>query len=242
MNSSDREILVDQVNQLHFLIRNDIKKTEHLNMSIVNMTNYLVGAEIHTMDSYSISMYRNDIELIQHQICQLDHLNKKVSKNIPDLMTDRIEDETRQPSVTIAPPTVAQMLINTILIMRNILLNRIRRLETQPSEFVAPPSLVPRKKKPTGMKIKTKTITPTELETILEDDCGICIQPHKKKDTFTCSCNHIFGKVCFNAWMKICKTHNNIISCPLCRVEVIHTVTFHAKKDKAPKIAQSVVI
>lgn len=226
MNGSDRQVLVDQVNQLHLLIRYDINQLEHLKTSIETMTVTLVRTESQTVDSYTKQMHRDDIYLIHHQIDQLDHLNKKLLNNILN------KEDSIQGTILI--------ISGSIILMRDILVNRIRKLEAQPTEFVAPPSLVRRKKYTREVKIKTKTLSKTELETNLED-CGICLQPHIKIDSLTCSCNHSFGKVCFNAWMKICKTHNNIVSCPLCRTKVEHTVTFRAKQVRVPKKTRVVI-
>lgn len=216
MNCLERQLLVDQVNDLHILIRYNLNQIEHVKTSIVDMTNTLVNLDRPSTDYYSKQDYRNDIQLIQHQIDQLDYLNKKLLNE-------------------------SHLVEETILNMRSVLLNKLRRLETQPIELVAPPfAIVARPKRvvrpPNGIKSKTKAIPTTELETILPDNCGICLQQHTKGDTLTCSCTHSFGAVCFNAWMKICKTHNNGVSCPYCRSKVDSIMSYRAKKIRAPVV------
>lgn len=48
------------------------------------------------------------------------------------------------------------------------------------------------------------------------DTCAICLDTHYMIDSVTTSCNHHFGKTCFNAW---CSKQHYSITCPLCRTE-----------------------
>ena len=66
---------------------------------------------------------------------------------------------------------------------------------------------------------KYKFIKKVEMEKIVENVCGICINNHKKKEMVTLNCSHEFGKECFNGWMDICKNNSKELTCPSCRVE-----------------------
>ena len=56
------------------------------------------------------------------------------------------------------------------------------------------------------------TLTLTEEETLMDDDCVICLTQHKMTDACTINCGHQFGSVCLSSWKKD--------TCPLCRTRV----------------------
>lgn len=59
--------------------------------------------------------------------------------------------------------------------------------------------------------INKKILTKTELNTHCDEQCSICFDTHLKVDTLTTDCNHQFGTVCYNNWIR----RNN--NCPICR-------------------------
>ena len=74
---------------------------------------------------------------------------------------------------------------------------------------------------------KIKTVNTEEFESILPDVCGICLENHKMKETVICSCNHVFGKECFNGWRNNCiNNHKPAVSCPTCREPVKNETTY----------------
>lgn len=81
-----------------------------------------------------------------------------------------------------------------------------------------------------GRKKVIKTISKKEMEKCLDDKCVICLDDHKKGNSLTTSCNHSFGKCCFESWSKKCKKDGNILKCPLCKRENPTTTSFKLGK------------
>lgn len=68
-------------------------------------------------------------------------------------------------------------------------------------------------------EIKLPTIvTLTEAESVMDDDCVICLAQHKMTDACTINCGHQFGSVCLAKWKKD--------TCPLCRTKITETTVF----------------
>jgi hypothetical protein len=76
-----------------------------------------------------------------------------------------------------------------------------------------------------------------QLEINCEENCAICVEPHKKGDTIMTECNHEFGKICFSFWVNCCQKPclNKIcwenscqkITCPICRADCKIITSFH---------------
>jgi len=64
------------------------------------------------------------------------------------------------------------------------------------------------------------TIKESELNSVLPDCCGICLENHKMGETLTCDCKHTFGKKCFTRWYKKCVLSKKKVSCPICRSKI----------------------
>lgn len=80
---------------------------------------------------------------------------------------------------------------------------------------------------------KIKTVNNDELESHLPDVCGICLENHKMKETVMCSCNHVFGKECYNGWRNQCiNNYKPIVTCPTCREPVQHETSYISRPDQ----------
>lgn len=86
-----------------------------------------------------------------------------------------------------------------------------RRLERR-----APPEVVimwlPEYKGPQGLIPKvSQQLSEEEAETMMEEDCAICMDNHSMVDSCLVNCGHRFGATCFGKWSE------NHANCPLCR-------------------------
>lgn len=79
------------------------------------------------------------------------------------------------------------------------------------------------------LKTKVKTLCREEMESILPDVCGICLDNHMKKETIICCCNHTFGRECFKNWKKICNINKKDLTCPSCRQNITHITKFRIR-------------
>lgn len=76
-------------------------------------------------------------------------------------------------------------------------------------------------KKTKQSSVEVEIIPREELNSITEDVCGICLENHKKKEIFVCSCSHSFGMKCLKSWIEICHTNHKILNCPICRQKIV---------------------
>ena len=83
-------------------------------------------------------------------------------------------------------------------------------------------------------KILTKTVAlkKKDINSILPDVCGICLDNHEKIDSLTLECKHDFGVPCFNGWKNTCIANSKTLNCPSCRVEVKKIVNYRARVSK----------
>lgn len=74
-------------------------------------------------------------------------------------------------------------------------------------------------------EINKKILSNEELSTHCHAQCSICFETHKKVDSLTTDCNHDFGFVCYNNWIR---RYNN---CPICRHTCKSVTTYIGKDD-----------
>ena len=90
-----------------------------------------------------------------------------------------------------------------------------------------------KKKLPTP---EIQVVTKSEFNKSLSDVCGICLEPHLMKESFTCNCSHSFGQKCFKTWFETCKKNTKDLNCPTCRQNVNGLIQYKTKmpvkKDK----------
>lgn len=68
-----------------------------------------------------------------------------------------------------------------------------------------------------------KEISEEEAESLMEEDCCICMEKHTMNSVIEGQCGHQIGKCCFQEWAKNSKKH---IDCPLCRGKCNHVTEF----------------
>jgi hypothetical protein len=59
-----------------------------------------------------------------------------------------------------------------------------------------------------------KEISEQEAETLMAEECCICMDKHTMNSVVQGKCGHQIGKACFQEWASKCASH---VSCPLCR-------------------------
>lgn len=84
------------------------------------------------------------------------------------------------------------------------------------------------------IRTKSKMIRKSELESMTEDTCGICLSHHVRVDSVECNCRHTFGQECLNHWKRTCLARNTLTTCPTCR-ETIKTLTTFRQRASATK-------
>ena len=62
--------------------------------------------------------------------------------------------------------------------------------------------------------VTTKELSQEEKNTLMKDDCCICMEKHTMDSVIEGKCGHQMGKCCFQEWVKKSKGH---VYCPLCR-------------------------
>ena len=92
------------------------------------------------------------------------------------------------------------------------------------------------------VKSKVKVIKKSDLNGLLSDACGICLEQHKKVDTVTCNCQHTFGQECFGRWKRTCLSGFKDPSCPTCRAKTTELTSYRqrAPPTKKPSAAAPV--
>jgi len=141
--------------------------------------------------------------------------------------------------------------MRTLIDMKSVLTRRIRRMESEMNNAPRPVQPSRRRRQnvniiPDTIKTTIKTIKKSESNKILEDECGICREQHKKVDTETCNCSHNFGKECFTEWRKKCVVTQKPVTCPICRTETTTLQGYrsrtYTKKTKPVEAASTIVI
>jgi hypothetical protein len=89
-----------------------------------------------------------------------------------------------------------------------------------------------RKNRKKKIMTKTMALKKKDINSILPDVCGICLDNHEKIDSLTLDCKHDFGVPCFNGWKNACIANSKTLNCPSCRVEVKKIVNYRARVSK----------
>jgi hypothetical protein len=90
-------------------------------------------------------------------------------------------------------------------------------------------------------KKKLKVIAKAKFNGDCEQECGICFEIHKKRDTLTTSCDHVYCISCWSTWMN---ARNSNKTCPTCRL-FLPSATYYKiratkKRETLPVLAQAV--
>lgn len=90
------------------------------------------------------------------------------------------------------------------------------------------PDMGPESELPKIVKIQL-----TNEETVMDNNCVICMETHKMIDTCITNCGHQFGRACLTKWSNI--SHRCVYSgrtrCPICRTPIKETTEFIAEDN-----------
>lgn len=76
---------------------------------------------------------------------------------------------------------------------------------------------------------KTKVISKKKLEESCPEECSICRDTPKNKDSICTECNHYFCKPCWSSWMNAERSNK---SCPNCRKDMPKITSYRARVSK----------
>lgn len=67
-----------------------------------------------------------------------------------------------------------------------------------------------------------KKRTQTKVISVCESNkvCSICLS-NNNINSITLKCNHNYHKFCLKEWTKQCKKQDNLLTCPLCRKDIV---------------------
>ena len=80
-------------------------------------------------------------------------------------------------------------------------------------------------------KETTKILKKVDVETPLEDCCGICYDNHTLVDCATTQCGHCFGATCFATWQNTRNNVNLALTCPMCMAKVTTLTKYCPRKN-----------
>ena len=111
---------------------------------------------------------------------------------------------------------------------RDMILNRVNylRLEKEVKARMYP-------------ETKTKVLSKAKWNAPMEDVCGICMDNHSMCDTLLTSCNHQFGKACYEKWAEIRTKSHLCVSCPMCKSNSPKITLY---KQRAPVVRKPAAI
>lgn len=87
-----------------------------------------------------------------------------------------------------------------------------------------------------NIKTVVKVIKISELNSTLPDNCGICFEHHKKGESYSCNCGHVFGKRCFDEWKNTCLRNWRDPSCPTCRARTTIVTSYRQRAARKQKV------
>ncbi len=104
-------------------------------------------------------------------------------------------------------------------------LNRVAQRPVNSGPYTAPlrQASLPPRYNPTE---KSKVVSQAKLEENCPEDCAICQEQPKVKDSICTECNHWYCKTCWNDWMNS-STGNK--KCPTCRKDMPRVTAFKAR-------------
>jgi hypothetical protein len=165
----------------------------------------------------------NGKQMVNHPRPPIRNIPEPTIRNIPpppvrNIPEPPVRNIPPPPVRNIPPPPVRNIPPPPV---RNIPPPPVRNIPPQPVRNIPQPAAVvniieeEEEMDTYGPMYRTKYIEPAELENNVEEMCSICFEIHKKKDTVQTSCNHTFGKSCYESFYYANLTRNKF--CPLCR-------------------------
>ena len=107
-----------------------------------------------------------------------------------------------------------------------------RREEEQWAVVVVPvaePVVIPKIPPPLS-----KVIRKRDLDVVMGDDCGICLDKETRRNTVSTCCGHHYCKTCFDALVESCR-EVRVLKCPICRKENPRITLFRARNPPTKK-------
>jgi hypothetical protein len=106
--------------------------------------------------------------------------------------------------------------------------NRNNRIGTPPIYPIRTYVKIKRQKPQEPNEI-TKVISKKKLEETCPEECSICRDTPKNKDSICTECNHYFCKPCWSSWINAERSNK---SCPNCRKDMPKITSFRARVSK----------
>jgi hypothetical protein len=99
--------------------------------------------------------------------------------------------------------------------------------ERRPQEPVPVPVPVQEK-----TKERQKCLSKKSFEALCFEECSICLEVHKRCESITTSCFHVFGKDCFQSYEANLSGNKR---CPLCRQTYTQITSYKLSKRKTTR-------
>ena len=143
----------------------------------------------------------------------------------------------RAAAVAVAPVPVAPVAVAPIIYAAETLFEN------------APPPGGRRRQRPLApaplKKPKTKAIKACQLEEVMPDVCGICLEEYTRVNSVSTCCGHSFCSSCYTAAAEHCAANSQRkdrkMKCPMCRKESPKLTLFRARKAPVRRPVQPVV-
>jgi len=81
----------------------------------------------------------------------------------------------------------------------------------------------------------SKALKKSDLEAMMPDDCGICLEKNTRINTASTCCGHHFCVACYDSMVAHSISQNRRISCPMCRKVSPQITVFRARKTPVRK-------
>ena len=97
----------------------------------------------------------------------------------------------------------------------NLLLNELGNevfMDIMNTQYTPP--VIKTKPVKSNVSYRKKYIPQDEVQTLMKDECCICMEKHTMDSIVQGKCGHQMGKCCFQEWAKKSTNH---VYCPLCR-------------------------
>ena len=99
--------------------------------------------------------------------------------------------------------------------VQNLLLNELGNevfMDIMNRQYTPP--VIKTKPVKSNVSYRKKYISEDEAQTLMKDECCICMEKHTMESIVQGICGHQMGKCCFEEWAKKSTNH---VYCPLCR-------------------------
>ena len=81
----------------------------------------------------------------------------------------------------------------------------------------------------------SKALKKSDLEAMMPDDCGICLEKNTRMNTASTCCGHHFCVGCYDSMVAHSIAQNRCINCPLCRKVSPQITVFRSRKTPVRK-------